>query len=1227
MAQIIDLKTGNQVGVSNDSEALSASAGYSFDLTLSACHGIDVGLGAEVNTQAGLSAELAEYIELLIQAEAGASVKLEAAAVLSPRIDENFGLTLSAQALVQAYVKFIVQLGLRADRLLDTAARERDQGDLPVVLYRLFEAFVEDTVLAAGVEGKAEVALAAKGIISCRGNLLDKNPGFDVSVSGEAAFVYGMGMDFFLKARFPDQGTYLQRAVDILVDDATGRLPATPDRPWFNALMRLCFRAGFLAMLLPLKRVKGKDKLLEGLNQEFQGIIMQMLLTELTLLLESLLPDPIIANSAEDKAKIEAIVRLVSAIHTANDLPSSLTAAWQGCDVLEELGQPGHESLRELIAMVWVIGYLIDEFEKRESSFKSAPGWLQSYYGTLTGARLSTQLSRKKAALLLEHIPAMQGLIENNDILSSLDAAAQQQGTTLSALLVDFLQSNATQRKAWVEEYLLSLMAGLIKAHLLPVAASAIKDSMDHHPLTEALYKEVIAPGLEDLPHFLPLLAETLQQPPNKTDLATLEYLAQRFFLRLLGRSVALTTRYVIDYAVELTNDTLANFNRTVRQPEYRQMLYDFVDGIDDKLTDMFGPLDLLLTESGKQEIARATQHMLGQTSDAARRAIGRPNWTPARVAQLTQHLGNLLSNPDGNHLKIAGETLVSLAEEINKMKDCGFRAQSGDVEALGKQLLALSMRQFKIMLIEMPAHLLEYALKLAKILLLDPFIELVKAAAEWLEDRYEDLKAIVDDLGERMVELQKRVSDALDAIEDQIDDLAAALDRYLDDFCDQLISWVNNGKVSNLLLSGLDFISFDIFDLDGDKQAKEVINDRRAALKQQARNWLNSLKTDASALLLLSNDWAFDDQLKLAVADAYNDLNKALDFEDNLSVGTAFSQKVSDGVLNNPKIDTLTEEVFSVGQLIGARNAIQETFDIQYEKLRLAEERLQNSRLNGPAPQIKIIAPLRIEIEDAERQAGAKEQTPIYGSQLYLQIELRHVDVDRMLAEQIKGKDPSAAMEYPQRIKVLLNGREVDPASFIRSKEGFLEGFVDRTWLKQGQNHLFAVLAGPERQRSSMDYVSFFCDLKKRPPFSSDLCIDRSLSQVDAPGNDHGAAAAAPTALEKREYLVITTRTKQGYDLEGYTLMDLAGHRFKFDRTKLVKDKPVTVVVGAFEGGGNVQAWLPPKSSKNKAILNNRGEGILFRDPKGYLVDQAFFGKPENNRNFKQQKLKSKGS
>ncbi|PHI18213.1 hypothetical protein CEQ90_19150 [Lewinellaceae bacterium SD302] len=1214
MPAIFDLSTGNQVGAASDDGVLSANAGYQLDLSLSACHGFTFKLGGEAAAKAGITAEIAEYIDLLIQAEAGVKVQAEATAVLSPELDKDFGLTLAARAVLQAYVKFAVQMGLKAGKLTAQATDAYVNGDLPSLPYRLFTALLEDVSLGAAVEGKAEVALAAQGVVSCRGNLLGKDPGFDVSVSGEAAFIFGMGVDFAVKGRFPDQKKYFLRATEILIDECIEAVREKGDNAFHQDLLEIGLRAAFMIMLLPLPELNQteRNKLTGDLGDSLQSFLFRELLkTSLEELNRQFPTNPPPGLSGDNAAKFREAKELIESAVEADNDAGFFTAIAEGVDVLETFGNTDHDKLREIIASFWMLEFLRhDADQDNPSPLRSIPGWLQSYYQVKTGERAGTVLTAVKAAFFLERTDLIQQLITGNQLLTSLNDYAKGRSTTLSAVLLEIVQANRTRRQELIDQHLFGLIAALFDLHLLPIARTELKTAMSRHPVLVEYFTEVIEPALVEFPHYLPLVQAHLAKA-NKKSLATLKYLGQRFYMRLLGRSTGLLVRYLLNSVVEHNDKALRDFRSRVGQPDVKRVVYNYVDKIDRQLESMFGPLGNWLTDDAKHDVARVTQKMLVDTSVAARKAVGRPTWTKSRILSLTDHLGDLLAEPDGKSIVVINKTIGEIEQQIKAVRDCSFLPHTGHVRGVAKETLSLALAQFKVMLIDMPAIILRYGLELARILLLEPLIRLLRAA-------YDALKNLAKAARDRVVSLLEDIQELVDEIDDLLSDAARYAARvaddfagYIDDLCDQLLDWIETGFLRAVADGFLDAVTFGHYDT-AEEKAEALIAQKRSAMKNAARSYLTTSLHSPDALVA-SSTWFLDVDMSDHLAGHLSDLRSAVNFKDGKTVDLAYGNKVSTPLLTNSDAEILTdlntEVVLNESELFGLEDLLVR----RREQSAQLDWEIAAFQPNTIPPGVEIISPHKVELEPAVGEAKfQREKLPIYGKYLYVQIKCENIDLQKVITDQADDEPGNISLERPYRLKIILNGKEIDLTSFRIHNEHYLEGFVDKKLLLQGQNHIFAVLAGISERQSSMDYTVFFCDLKRAPHFSNDLHIDKRASQIDAPGNDHGASTLREKDLEDREYLVIATRSQQAYDLKGYRIEDTAGHTYEFKATKLKPDEPVILVTGPFEGQrANVQSWLPPKGAKNKAILNNRGEALLLRDSEGRVVDQAYFGNP----------------
>ncbi|MEL6561948.1 MAG: hypothetical protein AAFQ94_27420, partial [Bacteroidota bacterium] len=217
--QIIDLSKQDDISI-GDNEAY-ASLGYNAQTALDFCHGFRFQFGGQIAATAGISRHITEFIKATIEIEAGVEAGMEFTAQVSPNILDQIGLTLSFQAHLKAYIRAKLELALEFETFLNRLITEGY--DDSTVVYKVFKEFVDQIEVATGVQANAQIAISAAAQILCTARLFDqgkgREAGFDFRINAEAAFMFGMGVDFFAKIRFANITQFFKNSKDHIIDD------------------------------------------------------------------------------------------------------------------------------------------------------------------------------------------------------------------------------------------------------------------------------------------------------------------------------------------------------------------------------------------------------------------------------------------------------------------------------------------------------------------------------------------------------------------------------------------------------------------------------------------------------------------------------------------------------------------------------------------------------------------------------------------------------------------------------------------------------------------------------------------------------------------------------------------------------------------------------------------------------------------------------------------------
>lgn len=173
------------------------------DVTAEACHGIALGIEPGVFATIGGQAQ-ALFIGGAAQGQLSAEAGVKAMLRVSPNPFESLGLTVEAGAY--AFVAAAARLGVYLTPEYFARFIQEHLNGLPADLFLIF---LEEVRAEVGVWGKVAVSAAIEGHINAILTLDGEDSGFEISGGFNAGWGVGTGWDFYCEAGFTD----LRRAV------------------------------------------------------------------------------------------------------------------------------------------------------------------------------------------------------------------------------------------------------------------------------------------------------------------------------------------------------------------------------------------------------------------------------------------------------------------------------------------------------------------------------------------------------------------------------------------------------------------------------------------------------------------------------------------------------------------------------------------------------------------------------------------------------------------------------------------------------------------------------------------------------------------------------------------------------------------------------------------------------------------------------------------------------
>lgn len=203
----------------NGVDVVKADAGIgtklSFTGNASLCHGIDLGLSGSLSASA--DAAFAMIAAISGEASGIASAGISARGVLTSDPFDEIGLVLDLGAWAEASAAARIAVGLDTGQILALAGLQ-----LKGLPFELFQAFMNEVRVEAGVWGVVSATAKARAHLSCSGKLSNGNDsGFTFAMGAAAGFGLGAGWDFFGGARVENPGRMMSTAAWIISREIT----------------------------------------------------------------------------------------------------------------------------------------------------------------------------------------------------------------------------------------------------------------------------------------------------------------------------------------------------------------------------------------------------------------------------------------------------------------------------------------------------------------------------------------------------------------------------------------------------------------------------------------------------------------------------------------------------------------------------------------------------------------------------------------------------------------------------------------------------------------------------------------------------------------------------------------------------------------------------------------------------------------------------------------------
>lgn len=1246
MGNLVDLSKDGQFHAANDNAY--ASLGYNAELGLDLCNGIDLQLQGEAFASAGLSYHFANLVKASLDVQAGVEAGVRVAGQLSPDIMEEIGLTLSVQAYLKAYVRARLELKLTLQEILDKAILEQDSFQ-----YKIFESFINQLEVGAGIEANAQVALTAKAHIICQARLFEKNgkkPGFDFGVDAEAAFLFGAGFNLFAMARFDDIDRFLAETIQHIIDELNDSLKDKLDPD--NRVHQ--FAMSMLGASLKLVLDAGADTISKKRDNAFETLVPllgELVLDEVNDLLEDLLEDQfkkvdlwLAAQtnlSDEDYNHIaNTLGKIIKHVEEAKELKDIFSVINELVILLENINYDRVDDIISTLTHLQLCAYLFDT--QNRSFWKNLPAYASTSYQEVTGNSITVLSNNQEVYLYLESSCLTQFITshtgEAGKIIKDILQALNARGYTISQLIQLLTSHNTAALKKDMLVLSLEMVSDIYEKYILKTFDDFIAPLLSQTTLGQNYYNDVIKNALYSS-HMLfsPLLIKVITQN-KKADKAALDYLSKQFLLALVSKNISFFAKELLNYGVDSMESGIDSFEQKIKRGEVDIAMRRFFNLCEDFIQNAIPFVDTVNIPNGMEnDIIDETEDMLLKTMHVSKKALGRNTWSNHRINTLTDSLERMIAGPDSGMFDFeflkATQDIEALIKEVT---DCSFLPDITKYELgeLTNVMSDIAIAQLKFSLSEMPKITGEYIAKILEIVLYRLINEILDAVADAYDDFKEWLNDKIEELEESIKNLKKIIEDLAADIEEKIDELFDNLESEIEKYFSDLAAHLDIDDLGwlGLLEAIWDFVTLNWNEPSDETKARNVLEE----LKNQAIKNLNDPTTKAQIISRLKSG----NVTESTVSDFINssiissDITSKIDkisFKKD-SQGNDIKREVAFNLFESifDKSNELKSSAFSFE--VRSNQLLRVESDLNMNKNTLSYLERKDAHFNDlQNANIKINSPLPVDVKT--------QDAPIYGNYLYIEVDFDRLRIKDVINSQLEFEPDNlvninndiSASEFIRKLKwnmddlkktpplyvsILINGNNIDLKQCTVTNDNILRAHIHKDLLKNGMNSFsLAILTDESRKdlqfKKTITFMRQSYRGKKNLIPTNSLFINLEKSVINTPGNDHEDARS--TNLSEKEVIYITNLHPEAFDINGYTLTDAAGHSYTFsERVPLKPKSDVPVFVG--NTLNNKYSWIARYHGIPIAILNNKGEFLKLTAPDGRVVSHVYTGTPSTN-------------
>ncbi|MGE3797337.1 MAG: hypothetical protein AB7G88_05805, partial [Thermomicrobiales bacterium] len=209
--------SASPTGAASDWASLEGSAVTTFRSDVELRRGINLDLGLEA--LAYLDGQFRRYLAAELDAETKGMLRVQGQIQTPLNLFEECGVAVRLQAVAELAAGASLSLGLSVGDFLALVQSDPAMKGLP---YQLFEVFMDEVTIEAGVYAKAALSAMAYANLAITGSLISngqQKPGFNIVAEAGAGLKAGAGYRMFARVGIDDTRRLVGRTTDLLVDE------------------------------------------------------------------------------------------------------------------------------------------------------------------------------------------------------------------------------------------------------------------------------------------------------------------------------------------------------------------------------------------------------------------------------------------------------------------------------------------------------------------------------------------------------------------------------------------------------------------------------------------------------------------------------------------------------------------------------------------------------------------------------------------------------------------------------------------------------------------------------------------------------------------------------------------------------------------------------------------------------------------------------------------------